>query len=51
MDIYDAVMSEDQNKKLVVDFTFEEFFVALKQMHLNKSAVSDGLNLTFYQQY
>lgn len=35
---YNAVISADQNKKLVEELTFEEFSVAAKQMHPDKSA-------------
>lgn len=48
---YDAVISEDQNKRLVEDFTFEEFSEVVKQMHSDKSAGPDGLNPAFYQNF
>ena len=37
--------------KLVEDLTFEEFSVAVKQMHPDKSAGPDGLNPAFYQNF
>lgn len=45
------LITEDQNKCLVEEFTFEEFFIAVKEMHPNKSAGPDGLNPTFYQNF
>lgn len=33
------------------DFTFEEFSIAVNQMHSDKSAGPDDLNTTFYQKF
>lgn len=51
MDIFETVISEEQNSKLVDEFTFEEFSEAIKQMNLDKSAGPDGLNPAFYQHF
>lgn len=45
------VITETQNADLVAEFTFEEFSVAVKEMHLDKSAGPDGLNPAFYQNF
>lgn len=47
----DPVISEEQNRKLEEDFTLEEFFEAVQQMHPAKSAGPDGLNPAFYQNF
>lgn len=49
--IFDSVITDAQNAKLEGEFTFEEFSVALKQMHPDKSAGPDGLNPAFYQNF
>lgn len=41
------VFSADQNAQLVREFTFAEFTVAIKQMHLDKASGPDGLNPFF----
>lgn len=52
MDLHEAVITEDQNKSLTREFTFEEFSIAIKKkMHPDKSAGPDGLNPAFYQHY
>lgn len=45
------MISEDQNMDLVADVSFEEFTVALKQMHPDKASGPDGLNPAFFQQF
>lgn len=50
-DITEAKITEAQNAKLVEEFTFEEFSLAVKQMHPDKSAGPDGLNPAFYQNF
>lgn len=47
----EAVITEVQNSRLEEEFTFEEFSVAVKQMHPDKSAGPDGLNPAFYQNF
>lgn len=44
-------MSHDQNQDLVADVTFEEFTVAMSQMHPDKASGPDGLNPAFYQSF
>ncbi|XP_074356080.1 uncharacterized protein LOC141695759 [Apium graveolens] len=51
MEVPEAVITKDQNRKLIAEFTMEEFSVAIKQMHPNKSAGPDGLNPAFYQHF
>ena len=43
------VVSLVESESLVAPFSKEEFIKAIKQMHLEKSPGSDGLNLGFYQ--
>lgn len=45
------VVSEEQNNKLTAEFTFEEFTMAIKQMHPDKASGPDGLNPAFYQNF
>lgn len=45
------VITEDQNKHLMEEMTFEEFTVAINQMHPDKSSGPDGLNPAFYQNF
>lgn len=45
-----GVISNAQNEKLVAELKFEEFSVAIKQMHPDKSAGPDGFN-PFFQQF
>lgn len=45
------MISEDQNRDLVADVSFEEFTVAVKQMHPDKASGPDGLNPAFFQQF
>lgn len=41
-------ISSAQNAKLIEDITFEEFTVAIKQMHPEKASGPDGLNPAFF---
>lgn len=41
----------EQKLKLVEEFSFKEFSVAVKQMHLDKSSGPDGLNPAFFQSF
>ena len=45
------VVSLEENESLVAPFSKEVFTKAIKQMHLEKSPGSDGLNLGFYQRF
>lgn len=38
-----------QNMKLTEEFSFEEFTMAIKQMHLDKVSGPDGLNPAFFR--
>lgn len=51
LDSFEHVLTEEQRYSLEVEFTFEEFSVALKQMHPDKSAAPDCLNSVFYQHF
>ncbi|XP_074378321.1 uncharacterized protein LOC141719854 [Apium graveolens] len=44
-------ITEEQNHMLVAEMTFEEFSVAIKQMHPDKTSGPDGLNPAFFQQF
>lgn len=44
-------ISEEQNRKLVEEVSFEEFSLAIKQMHPAKASGPDGLNPAFFQQF
>ena len=44
-------VSLDENESLVAPFSKEEFTMAIKQMHLEKSTGPDGLNPGFYQRF
>lgn len=44
-------VSQEQNNDLVADMTFEEFTVAMNQMHPDKASGPDGLNPAFYQNF
>ncbi|XP_065855885.1 uncharacterized protein [Euphorbia lathyris] len=44
-------ISANMNADLTQNFTFEEFTVAINQMHPGKSPGPDGLNSGFFQQY
>lgn len=43
------VVSMEQNAMLVADMSFEEFDLAVEQMHQDKAAGPDGLNAAFFQ--
>lgn len=43
------MVSEEQNKALMEDITFEEFTRAVKQKHPDKAAGLDGLNPAFFR--
>lgn len=45
------VVSDEQNRGLMTDFTFEEFTVAVNQMHPDKASSPDGLNPAFFQNF
>lgn len=51
MESFEAVITDDQNRKLTAEFTIEEFSHAIKEMHPDKSAGPDGLNPAFYQHF
>lgn len=44
-------VSDEQNSMLVGEVTFEEFSLAIKQMHPDKASGPDGLNPAFFQQF
>lgn len=44
-------VSVEQNLKLVEEFTFEEFTLAIKDMHPDKASGLDGLNPAFFQSF
>lgn len=47
----DGLISESQNANLVAKFSYEEFTIAVKQMHPKKSSGPDGLNPVFFQHF
>lgn len=51
VDVNDDVIIDEQNRLLTKDFSMEEFSVAIKQIHPDKSAGPDGLNPTFFQSF
>lgn len=44
-------VSEEQNKRLIEGFSFEEFTIVVKQMHPDKASGPDGLNPAFFQNF
>ena len=44
-------VTEAQNAQLVMELTFEEFTMAIKQMHPDKASGPDGLNPAFFQTF
>lgn len=44
-------LSREQNVQLIQEITFEEFTVAIHQMHPDKASGPDGLNPAFYQHF
>ncbi|KAL8124645.1 hypothetical protein AgCh_012338 [Apium graveolens] len=45
------LVTEAQNEKLTEEVTFEEFTLAVNQMHPDKASGPDGLNPAFYQSF
>lgn len=45
----DGLISKTQNANLVAEFSYEEFTIAVKQMHPKKASGPDGLNPAFFQ--
>lgn len=45
------VITAERDEELVDYLSFEEFTLAVKQMHPNKAASPDGLNLAFFQHF
>lgn len=45
------VITEEQNRKLVAEFTFQEFTYAIKLMYPEKSSDLDVLNPDFFQHF
>lgn len=44
-------VSDVQNQQLVTEVTFEEFSLAIKEMHPDKALGLYGLNPAFFQQF
>lgn len=44
-------VSEEQNTRLVEEFSFAEFTNAIKEMHPDKASGPDGLNPAFFQSF
>lgn len=49
LDPIGAMVSSEQNEKLTSSFSLDEFDVAIKQMHPDKSPGPDGFNPAFFQ--
>lgn len=47
----EEVVSEDQNRELILVSSFEEFTMTIKQMHPDKASGPDGLNPAFFQNF
>lgn len=45
------VVTAEQNSELVKEVTYEEFSLAIKQMHPDKASGPDGLNPAFFQHF
>lgn len=45
------VITREQNLKLTKEFSFEEFIVAIKQMHPDKASGPDGINPVLFQNF
>lgn len=44
-------VTDEQNRRLVVEISFDEFSLAIKQMHPDKPSGPDDLNPAFFQQF
>ena len=44
-------VSEEQNRRLIEEVSFDEFTLAIKQMHPDKASGPDGLNPAFFHQF
>lgn len=44
-------VSDTQNQALIEELKFEEFSLAVKQMHPDKASGPDGLNPAFFQTF
>lgn len=44
-------ITDVQNSKLTEEFSYEEFTIAIKQMHPDKASGPDGLNPAFFQSF
>lgn len=47
----EGTVTREHNKRLVAELSFEEFEVAIKQMHPDKASGSDGFNPAFFQHF
>lgn len=47
----DYVISNEQNIILEAELSFDEFTIAIKQMHPDKDSGPDGLNPAFFQHF
>ena len=47
----ESCITAQQNEDLIAELTFEEFSLAVKQMHPDKASGPDGLNPAFFQQF
>lgn len=45
------MVSQEKNRDLRAEMTFEEFTEAINQMHPDKALGPDGLNPAFYQNF
>lgn len=45
------MVTQDQNRRLTEDVSYEEFKTAINQMHPDKASGSDELNPAFYQNF
>lgn len=44
-------VTAEQNRMLIDEFSFEEFTIAIKQIHPDKASGPDGLNPAFFQSF